>query len=448
MSTEDDNGIEIIGAPDPNPMTLADEDDDTSVTDLVQQPAKVMRIGTMIKQLLEEVKAAPLDDASRNRLREIHKTSIRELEEGLAPELRDELERLALPFSDDVIPSDAELRIAQAQLVGWLEGLFHGIQTALFAQQMAARAQLEQMRQGALPPGEAVRDSAVRCLPRGPGNTFRRRDTERHATGTDPYIETRDAWVEFPIFDAKSRSLKKAFLGKAGGTIGRNSSNVVVVEALREITMSLQMGDRVGLVGHNGAGKSTLLRLLSGIYEPTRGVATVAAGWPRCSTSVSAWTRRSPASRTSSSAACSWARPASRCWPRWTRSPSSPSWASTCPCRCAPTPPVCGCGWRWAWSPASTPRSCCSTRASAPSTPTSSRRPSTRLQGLVERSGILVFASHSNEFLARLCKTAMWIDHGTIRMAGGIEDVVRAYEGEDAARHVRDVLRETAHTHD
>ena len=90
-----------------------------------------------------------------------------------------------------------------------------------------------------------------------------------------PHIETREAWVEFPIFDAKSRSLKKAFLGKAGGSIGRNSSNVVVVEALRDITMSLEMGDRVGLVGHNGAGKSTLLRLLSGIYEPTRGVATV-----------------------------------------------------------------------------------------------------------------------------------------------------------------------------
>ena len=152
MSTEDDN-IEIIGAPDPNLKAGRDGDDDTSITDLVHQPAKVMRIGTMIKQLLEEVKAAPLDDASRNRLREIHKTSIRELEEGLAPELRDELERLALPFSDDVIPSDAELRIAQAQLVGWLEGLFHGIQTALFAQQMAARAQLEEMRQGALPPG-------------------------------------------------------------------------------------------------------------------------------------------------------------------------------------------------------------------------------------------------------------------------------------------------------
>ena len=92
---------------------------------------------------------------------------------------------------------------------------------------------------------------------------------------TEPYIETRGAWVEFPIFDAKTRSLKKAFLGKAGGTIGRNSDNVVVIEALRDITLSLRMGDRVGLVGHNGAGKSTLLRLLSGIYEPTRGRTTV-----------------------------------------------------------------------------------------------------------------------------------------------------------------------------
>ncbi|WP_067857773.1 bacterial proteasome activator family protein [Nocardia shimofusensis] len=128
-------------------------DQGESLTDMVEQPAKVMRIGTMIKQLLEEVRAAPLDDASRSRLKEIHRSSVRELEQGLAPELRAELERLTLPFSEDAVPSDAELRIAQAQLVGWLEGLFHGIQTALFAQQMAARAQLEQMRQGALPPG-------------------------------------------------------------------------------------------------------------------------------------------------------------------------------------------------------------------------------------------------------------------------------------------------------
>ena len=128
-------------------------DDGTSLTDMVEQPAKVMRIGTMIKQLLEEVRAAPLDDASRNRLRDIHAASIRELEEGLSPELREELERITLPFSEDSVPSDAELRVAQAQLVGWLEGLFHGIQTALFAQQMAARAQLEEMHRRALPPG-------------------------------------------------------------------------------------------------------------------------------------------------------------------------------------------------------------------------------------------------------------------------------------------------------
>src|SRR6202020_2640619 len=107
-----------------------DEDsDERSLTDLVEQPAKVMRIGTMIKQLLEEVRAAPLDEAGRQRLREIHESSIRELEEGRAPELREELDRLTLPFGSGV-PSEAELRIAQAQLVGWLEGLFHGIQTA------------------------------------------------------------------------------------------------------------------------------------------------------------------------------------------------------------------------------------------------------------------------------------------------------------------------------
>ena len=122
------------------------------MTDLVEEPAKVMRIGNMIRQLLAEVKSAPLDDASRQRLRAIHQASITELKQGLAPELAEELQRLTLPFSDDATPSDAELRIAQAQLVGWLEGLFHGIQTALFAQQMAARAQLEQMRR-ALPSG-------------------------------------------------------------------------------------------------------------------------------------------------------------------------------------------------------------------------------------------------------------------------------------------------------
>ncbi|WP_030233048.1 bacterial proteasome activator family protein [Streptomyces sp. NRRL S-350] len=138
------------------PMGDADDEGDVPrelpVTEMVEQPAKVMRIGSMIKQLLEEVRAAPLDEASRARLKDIHASSIKELELGLAPELVAELERLSLPFTEDTIPTEAELRIAQAQLVGWLEGLFHGIQTALFAQQMAARAQLEQMRR-ALPPG-------------------------------------------------------------------------------------------------------------------------------------------------------------------------------------------------------------------------------------------------------------------------------------------------------
>ncbi|UXA17843.1 bacterial proteasome activator family protein [Mycobacterium sp. SMC-4] len=154
-SNTDDDNIEIIGG-DQDGSDEGRDSDGRSLTDLVEQPAKVMRIGTMIKQLLEEVRAAPLDEASRGRLRDIHRTSISELEDGLAPELRDELERLTLPFTEDAVPSDAELRIAQAQLVGWLEGLFHGIQTALFAQQMAARQQLEQMRQGALPPGPAM----------------------------------------------------------------------------------------------------------------------------------------------------------------------------------------------------------------------------------------------------------------------------------------------------
>ncbi len=152
----------VVVGPDGRPvgaMPMAQDDDGDggglAVSEMVEQPAKVMRIGTMIKQLLEEVRAAPLDDASRNRLRDIHAASIRELEEGLAPELRAELERITLPFQEGETPSDAELRIAQAQLVGWLEGVFHGIQTALFAQQMAARAQLEDMKRKALPGGHA-----------------------------------------------------------------------------------------------------------------------------------------------------------------------------------------------------------------------------------------------------------------------------------------------------
>jgi Protein of unknown function (DUF2587) len=153
----------VVVGPDGQPvgtMSLPKEGEDGDREDpasQIEQPAKVMRIGSMIKQLLEEVRAAPLDEAGRQRLTEIHRRSITELEDGLAPELRNELERLSLPFDRATIPSEAELRIAQAQLVGWLEGLFHGIQAALVAQQMAARLQLEQMRgRPALPVGSGL----------------------------------------------------------------------------------------------------------------------------------------------------------------------------------------------------------------------------------------------------------------------------------------------------
>jgi hypothetical protein len=147
--------------PEEPPVEVVIPPADEPITESVEQPAKVMRIGSMIKQLLEEVRQAPLDDASRSRLREIYETSVRELGEGLSPDLRDELARLALPFLQESSPSDAELRIAHAQLVGWLEGLFHGIQATLFAQQMAARNQLEQMRTRGLPAGAEEQGAAV-----------------------------------------------------------------------------------------------------------------------------------------------------------------------------------------------------------------------------------------------------------------------------------------------
>ncbi len=152
-SSEEAPSTVVVVGPDGKPIGTVDVDaakpDDDSDNDparLVEQPGKVMRVGSMIKQLQEEVQAAPLDEAGRASLREIHARSIKELEDGLATELREELERLSLPFNDDHTPSEPELRIAQAQLVGWLEGLFHGIQATLVAQQMAARVQLEQMR--------------------------------------------------------------------------------------------------------------------------------------------------------------------------------------------------------------------------------------------------------------------------------------------------------------
>jgi Protein of unknown function (DUF2587) len=134
-------GIVVVGTP----------TEQQQATETVPSPAKVMRIGSMVRQLLEEVRHAPLDEAGRARMREIYDISVRELGEALSPDLSDELSRVAQPFGQEETPSEAELRVAQAQLVGWLEGLFHGIQATLFAQQMAARNQLEEMRRRALP---------------------------------------------------------------------------------------------------------------------------------------------------------------------------------------------------------------------------------------------------------------------------------------------------------
>jgi ABC-2 type transport system ATP-binding protein len=259
-----------------------------------------------------------------------------------------------------------------------------------------------------------------------------------------PYIETREAWVEFPIFDAKSRSLKKAFLGKAGGAIGRNTSNVLVIEALRDITLSLKMGDRVGLVGHNGAGKSTLLRLLSGIYEPTRGSTTIRGRVAPVfdlgvgmDPEISGYenilirglflgqTRKQMLGKIDEIADF-----------------TELGEYLSMPLRTYST----GMRVRLAMGVVTSidPEILLLDEGIGAVDAEFLKKAQKRLQSLVERSGILVFASHSNEFLARLCKTAMWIDHGTIKMTGGIEDVVRAYDGADAGRHVAEILSEMA----
>ena len=188
-ATIDDDRVVIVT---PGGMGVADRTEDgkqrQNPADLVEQPAKVMRIGSMIKQLLEEVRNAPLDEKGRVRLAEVHERSIAELKDGLAPELVAELERIALPFSDEA-PSDAELRVAQAQLVGWLEGLFHGIQTALVAQQMAAQAQLQQMR--ALPPGHSPAPSGQAPpmgMPNMPGSGPAQPGSSGPGEGTGQYL--------------------------------------------------------------------------------------------------------------------------------------------------------------------------------------------------------------------------------------------------------------------
>jgi len=256
-------------------------------------------------------------------------------------------------------------------------------------------------------------------------------------------IDVWNASVDFPIFDAKTRSLKKAVLGKVGGKIGTDQK-APIIEALHDITLSLHEGDRVGLVGHNGAGKSTLLRMLAGIYEPTRGTANIVGKVapvfdmgvgmdPEISGLENiiirglflGMTRKQMEKRID----------------EITEFTELGDYIQM-PLRTYST----GMRVRLALGVVTSinPEILLLDEGIGAVDAEFMKKARTRLQKLVERSGILVFASHSNEFLAQLCKTAMWVDHGTIKMTGGIEDVVRAYEGDDAARHVRQILEENA----
>ncbi|MGZ8178041.1 galactan export ABC transporter ATP-binding subunit Wzt/RfbE [Williamsia sp. SKLECPSW1] len=259
---------------------------------------------------------------------------------------------------------------------------------------------------------------------------------------TEVRLDTWGACVDFPIFDAKTRSLKKSVLGKAGGVIGANDSDVVVVEALKNIDLHLEHGDRVGLVGHNGAGKSTLLRLLSGIYEPTRGacrirgrVAPVFDLGVGMDPEISGYeniiirgmflgmSRREMLKRVDEIA-------------EFTELGDY----LTMPLRTYST------GMRVRVSlgvvTSIDPEILILDEGIGAVDADFMRKARVRLQELVKRSGILVFASHSNEFLAQLCDRALWIDRGEVRMDGDIESVVGAYEGPDAAKHVHEVLTE------
>ncbi len=253
-------------------------------------------------------------------------------------------------------------------------------------------------------------------------------------------VDTWDACVDFPIFDAKSRSLKTSVLGRAGGRIGPRTSKVVVVEALRDINIALRHGDRVGLVGHNGAGKSTLLRLLAGIYEPTSGacrvrgrVAPVFDLGVGMDPEVTGYeniivrgmflgmTRKQMLGRVDEIAEF-----------------TELGEYLNMPLRTYST----GMRVRVALGVVTSidPEILILDEGIGAVDAEFMKKARKRLADLVARSGILVFASHSNEFLAQLCDRALWIDKGTIRMDGGIEEVVTAYEGPEAGTHVRETL--------
>ena len=253
-------------------------------------------------------------------------------------------------------------------------------------------------------------------------------------------IDTYNACVDFPIFDAKSRSMKKAFLGAAGGAIGRNQDNVVVVEALKDVNLHLREGDRIGLVGHNGAGKSTLLRLLSGIYEPTRGTADIRG---RVAPVFDLGVGMDPEISGYENIIIrglflGQSRKQMRAKMEEIADFTELGDYLSMPLRTYST----GMRIRLALGVVTSiePEILLLDEGIGAVDAAFMAKARNRLQSLVERSGILVFASHSNDFLAQLCNTALWVDHGQIREAGLVPDIVESYEGKGAGDHVRRLL--------
>ena len=272
--------------------------------------------------------------------------------------------------------------------------------------------------------------------------TYADRAANKSVAPSDVRVDAWDACVDFPIFDAKTRSLKKSVINVAGGVIGSNASGVPMVEALRDINLHLEHGDRVGLVGHNGAGKSTLLRLLAGIYEPTRGsalvkgrVAPVFDLGVGMDPEISGYeniiirglflgqTRKSMLRKADEIADFT----------------ELGDYLSM-PLRTYST----GMRVRLAMGVVTSidPEILLLDEGIGAVDAEFMRKARKRLSALVERSGILVFASHSNEFLAQLCDRALWIEKGRVKMDGGIEEVVGAYQGPDAAKQVRETIAE------
>ena len=258
-------------------------------------------------------------------------------------------------------------------------------------------------------------------------------------------IDTYNASVDFPIFDAKTRSLKRAVLSSAGGVIGENASKTVMVEALRDINLHLREGDRVGLVGHNGAGKSTLLRLLSGIYEPTRGVADVRG---RVAPVFDLGVGMDPEVSGYENIIIrglflGQSRKQMKAKMDEIADFTELGDYLAMPLRTYST----GMRVRLALGVVTSiePEILLLDEGIGAVDAAFMAKARVRLQEMVERSGILVFASHSNDFLAQLCTSALWVDHGQIREAGLVDDVVDAYEGPEAAEHIRRMQERFAH---